>query len=86
MTPEKRQGLATVGIVLLAGIVCVGLLLLAAVLLLGRRMRRIAREPVPACATPDELWYLRTRQRAEEILRRPPPPRDASADDETLPA
>lgn len=86
MTPEKRQGLATAGIVLLAGIACSGLLLLAVVLILGRRARRIARAPVPSCAPPDELWYLRTRQKAEEILRRPPPPRDASADDETLPA
>lgn len=86
MTPEKRQSLASAGIVLLAGIVCVGLLLMGVVLLLGRRIRRIARAPVPSCSAPDELWYLRTRQRAEEILRQAPPPRDASADDETLPA
>jgi hypothetical protein len=82
---HRKEGMATVAVLLLAGIAAIGVATIGMIVIWGFRVRRTIREPLQKTAKPDELWYLR----AKAGLPRDKTPRtegDAGASDSTPPA
>ena len=63
---ERRRHTATVGILLLLGVVAVGVLAVAGALIAGARLRRLARQTERAPSRQDELWYLKNKEDRQE--------------------
>lgn len=77
--PEKKKKMqrnADIGKVMLGGILILAILLFAIVLIIGRRYKRIVREPLPEAKPGDPLWYLKDKKPTEE---------PAEDEDENLP-
>ena len=66
---QRRQNLASVLTILLAGIGITGVMLIAATIIWGAKLRRIVRLPETGPTQQDELWYLKK-----------PPPADAGSE------
>lgn len=58
---HRKEGMATVAVLLLAGIAAIGVATIGMIVIWGFRVRRTIREPLPKTAKPDELWYLRSK-------------------------
>lgn len=58
---RRKEGMATVAVLLLAGIAAIGVATIGIIVIWGFRVRRTIREPLPKTAKPDELWYLRSK-------------------------
>lgn len=70
-TKSKRRAVAVASI-LLALVTVTGLSLIGLIVILGRRTRRMAKQPLPGGRPLDELWFLRKLRGSA----RPPPPED----------
>jgi hypothetical protein len=66
-TPEEKQKreAVVVGSLMLILVVVTGIGLVSMVLILGRRMRRMTRKPLPTAGPGDDLWFLRKPKRPE---------------------
>ena len=82
---HRKEGMATVAVLLLAGIAAVGVATIGIIVIWGFRVRRTIREPLPKTAKPDELWYLRSKAGLPRD-ERPRTGGSAGASDSTPPA
>jgi hypothetical protein len=58
---RRKEGMATIAVLLLAGIAAIGVATIGIIVIWGFSVRRTIREPLPKTAKPDELWYLRSK-------------------------
>lgn len=56
---KKRRLKATAGLMAVAGIAIVGIAFAAVIIIWARRLRRLAREPIPTTGRQDPFWFLR---------------------------
>jgi len=56
-----QRTVLSLALLVLAGILVIGVGLIALVMLLGRRYRRVARQPLPRVAPVDPLFYLKPK-------------------------
>lgn len=55
------------GLMVLVAVALVGLLLMVVAILWGRRVRRVAKSPLPSADPPAPLWFLRVGSRAQPL-------------------
>ncbi|MEX2286574.1 MAG: hypothetical protein WD648_05750 [Planctomycetaceae bacterium] len=78
---KRKQRTVNVATLLLVGISIVGLTLIWMVMVWGRRLRRFARQQLPAHTVVDELWYLKPQKPTAEPGAGDRPGPDASSNE-----
>jgi hypothetical protein len=75
----KRKTVAQ-AFLMLGGIIVGGTLLLLMVVMWGNRTRRLTRQPLPAVAKRDELWYLKSKPSSGGEQPDDPPSKEEKVD------
>jgi hypothetical protein len=82
---QAKRRVAMAALYLVVGIAFVGVALVGLVTVLGHRIRRIARKPLPRQSATDEFWYLRPKKEIKKSQASEPPGSDADGEETRTP-